>query len=158
MSDTFPSAPDFQLVDTHRYPVTLSTFHGHANLVLVFNRGLSCPFCRRHLSQLRRGYEEFQKRRAVILVIDPDRPDQIQDYWQRENFPFPGFSDSDNRVAELYQQRVDIFDKGRLPSVVLVDRASRIRYRYDGASAPDLPSNDILLAELDRINWEVSDR
>jgi peroxiredoxin len=155
LSETYPLAPDFQLVDTHGYPVTLSTFRGHTNVVLVFNRGLSCPFCRRHLALLRREIDAFEARHAVILVIDPDRPDQIQDYWAREELPFPGFSDAENRVASLFHQKVDIFREGRLPSVVILDRRSRIRFRYDGASAPDLPANEILLAELDRINRDT---
>ena len=156
MSEPFPSAPDFQLVDTHRYPVALSTFRGRANVMLVFNRGLACPFCRRHLAQLRREIEAFEGRQVVILVIDPDRPEQIQEYWEREQFPFPGFSDSENYVASLFHQNVDIYSGGRLPSVILVDREGRIRYRYDGASAPDIPSIETLLTELDRINQEPS--
>ncbi len=156
MSDTAPRAPDFQLVDTKGYPVTLYTFRGHTNVVLVFNRGLSCPFCRRHMARLRREISAFETRQAVILVIDPDRPDQIQEYWEREELPFPGFADADNRVASIFHQKVDIFRNGRLPSVVLVDRDSRIRFRYDAASAPDIPSTETLLVELDRINREPS--
>lgn len=155
MSETSPRAPDFQLVDTRGYPVTLYTFRDHTNVVLVFNRGLACPFCRQHLTQLRRDFDAFEARRAVILVIDPDRPDQIHEYWKREELPFPGFSDADNLVSSLFRQNVDIFHTGRLPSVILIDRTSRIRYRYDGKSAPDIPSTETLLAELDRINKET---
>ena len=154
MSEPFPHAPDFQLVDTRGYPVTLYTFRGHTNVVLVFNRGLACPFCRQHLTLLRRDADAFEARHAVILIIDPDRPDQIQEYWDRAQLPFPGFSDADNLVSSLFRQTADIYRSGRLPSVVLIDRESRIRYRYDGRSAPDIPANETLLAELDRINRE----
>jgi peroxiredoxin len=152
VSEPFPRAPDFQLVDSHGYPVTLSTFRGHTNVVLVLNRGLACPFCRRHLAQLRRDMESFEARRAVILIIDPDRPEQIAEYWEREGLPFPGFADADNYVASLFRQKVDMYGKGRLPSVILIDREGRIRYQHDGISAPDIPSDETLLAELDRIN------
>jgi peroxiredoxin len=158
LSDLYPLAPDFQLVDTHGYPITLSTFRGHTNVVLVFTRGLACPFCRRHLALLRREIDTFESRQAVILVIDPDRPDQIKEYWEREGLPFPGFADTENQVASLFHQKVDIFRDGRLPSIVILDRESRIRYRYDGASAPDLPANEILLAELDRINQDTPEK
>jgi peroxiredoxin len=155
VSEPFTLAPDFQLVDTQGYPVTLSTFRGHANVVLVFNRGLSCPFCRQHLALLRREIESVDARRTVILVIYPDRPERIRKYWEQENLPFPGFADSENLVASLFQQNANLYRKGRLPSVILVDREGRIRYRYDGASAPDIPSNETLFAELDRINREA---
>jgi peroxiredoxin len=152
--ESYPRAPDFQLVDTQGYPVTLSTFRGHTNVVLVFNRGLSCPFCRRHLAQLRREMEAFEALRAVILIIDPDRPDQIREYWEREGLPFPGFSDADSQVASLFHRKVDLFHEGRLPCVVLVGRDGRIRYRYDGVSPPDIPSNKTLIAQLELINRE----
>ncbi len=154
MSESFPRAPDFQLVDSKGYPVTLSTFRGHTNVVLVITRGLACPFCRRHLAQLRRDIEAFEARHAVILIIDPDRPEQIREYFEREALPFPGFADADNYVASLFHQKVDVYRKGRLPAVVLLDREGRIRYHYNGTSAPDIPTVKTLLAELDRINQD----
>ena len=158
LPESYPQAPEFQLADTQGYPVSLSTFRGRTNVLLVFNRGLTCPFCRRHLSQLRWDASAFDKRRTVILAITPDRPEQVRTYWEREKLPFPGFADADHRVASLYRQTVDIFRQGRLPAVVLVDRDGRIRYRYDGSSAPDIPSNETLLGELDRINREDTAR
>jgi len=152
LPDTYPLAPDFQLADTHGYPVTLSTFRGRVSAVLVFARGLACPFCRRHLAQLRWAASEFEARRAVILAVFPDRPEQVRAFWETEQPPFPGFADPDHAVAALYHQTVDLFGAGRLPAVVLVDPSGRIRWRYDGASAPDLPAPETLLAELDKIN------
>jgi peroxiredoxin len=151
-------APEFELADAQGYPVSLSTFHGRLNVLLVFTRGLACPFCRRHLTQLRWDAPAFESRRTVILAITPDRPEQVRSYWEHEQLPYPGFTDTDNRVASLYRQTVDLFGLGRLPSVVIVDRRGLIRYRYDGSSAPDLPSNETLLKELDRINREDATR
>lgn len=158
MPETESAAPEFELADTQGYPVSLATFRGRLNVVLVFNRGLACPFCRRYLTQLRWDAPAFEARRAVILAIAPDRPEQVRLHWEREELPFPGFADPDHRVASLYRQTVDLFGRGRLPSIVLVDRRGQIRYRYDGASAPDLPANELLLAELDRINREDTGR
>jgi len=152
--ETYLLAPEFELADAQGYKVSLSTFRGRLNVLLVFNRGLVCPFCRRYLTQLRWDTPAFESRRTVILAVNPDRPDQVRSYWEREQLPFPGFADADHKVATLYGQKVDLFGKGRLPSIVLVDRKGRIRYRYDGSSAPDLPLNETLLYELDRINRE----
>jgi peroxiredoxin len=152
LSESDLQAPEFELADSQGYPVQLSTFRGRLNVLLVFNRGLACPFCRRYLTQLRWGVPAFESRRTVILAITPDRPDQVRSHWEGEQFPFPGFSDADNRVASLYGQKVDLFGQGRLPTVVIVDRRGLIRYRYDGSSAPDLPSIETLQGELDRIN------
>jgi peroxiredoxin len=156
LSDPAPLAPDFQLVDTQGYPVTLSTFRGRANVILIFNRGLACPFCRRHLAELRRQSAAFEARHTVILAIDPDRPDQVRDFWKQEDLPFPGFADAGNKLASLYRQPVDMYHAGRLPCAVIIDRSGRIRYRHDGSSAPDVPSPEILLAELDKIDRDTS--
>ncbi len=139
MPDNYPLAPEFELADAQGYKVSLSTFRGRLNVLLVFDRGLACPFCRRYLTQLRWDAPKFESRRAVILAISPDRADQVRSYWESEELPFPGFADSDHEVSARYGQKVDLFGKGRLPSIVLVDRQGRIRYRYDGSSAPDLP-------------------
>jgi peroxiredoxin len=152
--ETFPLAPEFELADAQGYKVSLSKFRGRLNVLLVFNRGLACPFCRRYLTQMRWDAPAFESRRTVILAVSPDRADQVRAYWETEDLPFPGFADSDHQVASEYGQKVDLFGKGRLPSIVLVDRQGRIRYRYDGSSAPDLPSNETLLSELDKINRE----
>ncbi|MGD0173385.1 MAG: peroxiredoxin family protein [Anaerolineales bacterium] len=154
MPEINTAAPEFELADAFGYTVSLSAFHDRLNVVLVINRGLVCPFCRRYLSQLRWDTPAFESRQTVILAITPDRPEQVRSYWEREELPFPGFADSDHRVASLYGQKVDLFGRGRLPSIVIVDRQGRIRYRYDGSSAPDLPPNETLLSELDKINQE----
>jgi peroxiredoxin len=78
----------------------------------------------------------------------------VRAHWEHEQLPFPGFADSDHKVSSLYGQKVDLFGKGRLPSVVIVDRQGLIRYRYDGSSAPDLPPTEILLSEVENINRE----
>jgi peroxiredoxin len=152
LPQSFSLAPDFQLTDSQGYPISLSMFRGRTNVLLVFSRGLACPFCRRHLNQLRRDLSAFESRRTVVMAVLPDRPEQIRAYWERDQLPFPGFADPDHRVASLFGQSVDVFRQGRLPSIVIVDRAGRIRFRYDGSSAPDIPSNEILLNELDRIH------
>jgi peroxiredoxin len=154
LADFSSLAPDFQLTDTHGYPVDLSMFRDRANVILVFIRGLSCPFCRQQLARLRRDEPAFEARRTVLLVIAPDRPDQLRDYWKRENFPFAGFADSDHRVASLYGQQADAYRKGRLPVVVIIDRGGQIRFRCDSSSPADFPTNPALLNELDRINRE----
>jgi peroxiredoxin len=152
LADSLSLAPDFQLADTHGYPVSLSMFRNRANVVLVFSRGLSCPFCRLYLTQLRRDWPSFEARRTVLLAIAPDRPEQLRDFWKQENYPFPGFADPDHQVSSLYGQKADPFQKGRLPTLVIVDRSGQIRFRYDSSSPADTPSNQVVLKELDRIN------
>jgi peroxiredoxin Q/BCP len=154
MPEPNPLAPQFQLTDTNGDSVRLRSFRGKENVILVFNRGLACAFCRRHMHLLRREYEAFRKRHSSILVIAPDRPDALRDFWAQEGFPFPALADPDHRVAGMYNQTVEMFGRGRMPLVVVVSWDGRIRFRHEGGSEADIPSNATLLREVDIINRE----
>lgn len=154
MPELPPLAPVFQLPDTNGETVKLKSFRGKENVVLVFNRGLACAFCRQQMNSLRRELDSFAKRHAAILVIAPDRPESLRDYWTREGLPLRGLADPENRVAGLYQQKVETFGRGRMPLVVILAWDGRIRYRHDGTSEADIPSNAVLLEILDKINRE----
>lgn len=54
-------APDFTLQDFHGKTVRLSDYRNRSNVLLVFNRGFTCPFCQRYMEQLRQDYQEFVK-------------------------------------------------------------------------------------------------
>jgi peroxiredoxin Q/BCP len=76
------------------------------------------------LAQLRQDYDEFVARDAEVLVIGPDGPRAFQRTWQQESFPFPGLADPQHRVAEAYNQEVNLLKLGRMPLIV-VDSADR---------------------------------
>jgi peroxiredoxin len=153
MLESLSLAPSFQLSDTNGELVSLKSFRGKENVVLVFNRGLACAFCRQYMHSLRRELDGFTERHAVILVVAPDHPDALSDYWLREEIPMRGLADPDHQVASLYKQEV-AFGRGRMPLVVIVSWDGRIRYRHDSSSEADLPSSAILFDVLDRINRE----
>ena len=63
-------APDFTLPACDRDgPVSLSDYRGRAPLLLVLDRGLYCPFCRRHLIQLGRTSELLRERGIETLAV-----------------------------------------------------------------------------------------
>jgi peroxiredoxin len=154
MPAEFPLAPLFQLEDTHGESIRLKSFRGRENVVLVFNRGLACAFCRQHMHTLRREADLFSKRHATILVVAPDRPEALKEFWTSAGFPFHGMADPDHAVAGSYEQKVETFGRGRMPLVVIIAWDGRIRFRHDATSEADIPSNAVLLGELDRINRE----
>lgn len=65
--------------------------------------------------------------------------------------PFPGLADPDHEVARRYQQPVRLLRLGRMPMQLVVDRGGIIRYRYEAGSMRDIPPNDELLEEIDRL-------
>ena len=147
-------APNFTERSIDGEQVSLSQFVGERHVVLVFNRGFACPFCRRHMASLRRDYPAFADRGAEIVVIGPEKREIFRRYWRRERFPFVGVPDPAHTFADLYGQRAESSHLGRLPSLVLVDRSGWVRYQYHGRSMRDFPSNRSLLFLLDQLNGE----
>lgn len=72
--------------------------------------------------------------------------------------PFVGLADPRHAVADLYGQHVKLLRFGRLPSVVIVDRAGRIRYRHHASNMTDIPDDETVLAVLDALNDEEEDQ
>ena len=89
-----------------------------------------------------------------MLVIGPDGPRAFIRTWQQEGFPFPGLADPQHTVADLYRQEVNLLKLGRMPAVLVVDKAGKIRYEHYGESMSDIPLKEEVLALLDQLNHE----
>jgi peroxiredoxin len=148
-------APDFSLPDTNNDVFALSSFRARCNVVLVLNRGFACPFCRQHLTELRREIERFTERQTLVVAIAPEQPDVVRAYWRREELPFVGLADPEHRVAALYRQEVNLFHSGRLPAIIFIDRSGKIRKTHYGSSNADIPTVENTLAVLTEINTAV---
>ena len=64
-------APDFTLAQHGGDPVSLSSFRGKKNVVLVFYRGHWCPYCMRQLKELRKLLDDEIKKDTELIVIAP---------------------------------------------------------------------------------------
>jgi peroxiredoxin Q/BCP len=145
-------APDFELTDTNNQKVRLSDFRGKKNVVLVLNRSLICPFCRRHMVQMGRDYAEFVKRNAEVIILGPNSPESFQRTWQMEELSMVGLSDPDSIIANIYHQEVKFMRMGRLPALMVVDTKGIIRFMHYGKSMSDIPDNPQVYGVLDQIN------
>ena len=94
-------------------------------------------------------HEKFTAKGAVILATGPDSVEEFRDAAARGVLPFRGIPDPDHRVANLFGQRWKLLGWGRQPSVVVIDREGRMRWRHDGGQMWDLPSNDRVLSEIE---------
>ena len=106
------------------------------------------------MAQLRQDYLEFMAREAEIVVVGPEEQGSFARYWQKEALPFVGLPDPEHRVADLYSQQVNLFKLGRLPALILIDKAGQIRHRHYGDSMRDIPANDEILSLLDQFNQD----
>ncbi|MBN2387208.1 MAG: redoxin domain-containing protein [Anaerolineales bacterium] len=106
------------------------------------------------MAQLRRDHDEFQQRRAVILVVGPENADAFRSYFSENSLPFIGLPDPEKSVLKLYGQEVNLFRLGRMPAQVLIDRQGIVRYVHYGHSMSDIPENAELLTLLDEMNLD----
>lgn len=145
-------ALDFELIDTHDNPVKLSDFRGKKNVVLVMNRSFVCPFCRRHMAQLRHDYQEFVNRNTEVIIIGPNNVEAFKRNWKMEEMPMIGLADPGSKVADLYQQEVNLLKLGRMPAMLIIDTQGLVRFIHYSKSMRDIPDNVTVIKILDEIN------
>lgn len=92
-------APDFTLMDSSACPVQLSSILADTRAVLVFYRGLWCPFCKLQLRAMARRLPEFSAAGAKVLAISPAAPAGED---ENSMLPFPVLWDPKNVVARRY--------------------------------------------------------
>ena len=100
---------------------------------------------------MRDQYQEFVKRGVEILVIGPDGPQAFKRYWEDEKILFPGCADIGSKVADTYQQEVNIFKLGRMPADIIIDLTGTILYMHYGESMSDIPQIQQLLDVIDTL-------
>ncbi len=106
------------------------------------------------MAQLRQGYGEFVARGAEIVVVGPDSERAFKEYWQKEALPFVGLADPSHTVAKRYGQEIKLLRFGRMPALMVIDKAGQVRYRHYGDSMSDIPPNPDILGVLDELNRE----
>ena len=106
------------------------------------------------MAQLRHDYQLFVARDAEVVVVGPDDQKAFQDYWQKESLPFVGLADPTHTVANRYGQEVNLLKLGRMPALMVIDKAGEVRYQHYGGAMYDIPPNNQILAILDGLNKE----
>jgi peroxiredoxin len=98
---------------------------------------------------LRRDHERFSERNTVVLVAGPEEAAEFEDYFRRHDLPFTGLPDPGHEVLRLYGQEARLFQLGRMPVQVLVDKQGVVRYAHYGLSILDIPANEEILDLID---------
>jgi len=106
------------------------------------------------MAQLRQDYQKFVDRGAEVVVVGPDGEKAFQNYWQKEGLPFVGLADPTHTVAQRYGQEVKLLRLGRMPALMVIDKAGQVRYAHYGGSMSDIPPNAEILGVVDELNQE----
>lgn len=134
-------APDFTLPDQDHQPVSLSSYRGKRDLLLIFVRGDWCPGCHMMLRTYEREREKFQKKNILVIAIGPDPVGVNRGMVEKLGLDFRVLSDEGQRTAKMYgiqlseyEHVIEDFSEGiPLPASFLIDRNGIVRY----VSRPD---------------------
>ena len=104
------------------------------------------------MAQLRQEHQKFVDKQAELIAIGPEDAQTFADYWHKKKMNFTGVPDPEHAIAGLYGQQVKRLKFGRMPALVVIDKAGKIRYAHYGDSMSDIPSDDDILSLLDKLN------
>jgi mycoredoxin-dependent peroxiredoxin len=97
-------APDFTLNDYNREKVSLASFRGEKNVLLVFYPFAFSGICTGELCQVRDELAEYQNDRVQVIGISVDSPYTLKAWAKQERYEFPLISDfwPHGEVAKAY--------------------------------------------------------
>jgi peroxiredoxin len=127
-------APDFTLKNQHGELVTLSSYRGEKNVVILFYPFSFTGICTGELCGIRDALELFQNDAVQVLAVSCDTPFTQRVFAERENYQFPVLSDfwPHGSVAQAY----GIFDADRgcaIRGTFIIDKEGVLRWKIVNA-------------------------
>ena len=122
-------APDFTLRDQHGESVTLSSYRGTKNVVLVFFPWAFTGTCTGELAVLRDRLPEFVNDDTATLAVSCDSVFAQRVFAEREGYVFPLLSDAWPHGAVAQAYGVFVEEKGAaLRGTFVIDKAGVVRW------------------------------
>lgn len=140
-------APDFTLPVTSGGMFTLSAYRGKANVLLLFDEGLSCQPCLQQMHDLDELNAQFSGMSVLAVSITPDNIGQLQS-WASSNGPQHGLVLSDaNQVAFSLYHPIGSGGTMMTHTFILVNKSGVIVWRQDyGPGTMYVQNSEILAA------------
>ena len=96
-------APDFALPALNRPgTITLADYRGQSGLLLAIERGLYCPFCRRHITQLGATARALKALSVEVLAVVGTPAQRGQAYLKYRPAPITVAADAQSEVHRAY--------------------------------------------------------
>jgi mycoredoxin-dependent peroxiredoxin len=149
--DVGQEAPDFTLRSADKEKVTLSSFRGAKNVVLVFYPWAFTGTCTGELCEIRDRIATFASDDVVTLAVSCDPRFSLKVFAEQQGYTFPLLSDfwPHGEVA----QRYGVFNEvagAAIRGTFIIDKAGVVRYRVinEIPDARDPDAYEAVLATL----------
>lgn len=150
-ADVGELAPEFTLRDQHGSDVSLASFRGERNVVLLFYPMAFTNVCQGELCAIRDELDTFQNGLVQVLAVSVDSPPAHKVWAEQQGYTFPLLSDfwPHGAVAQAYGVFNDVAGLATRGTFV-IDREGRIRWKVINAipDARDHREYAKVLAEL----------
>ncbi len=147
-------APDFTLKNTDMKDVTLSSFRGQKNVVLLFVPLAFTGVCTQELCAVRDNLNTYANMYAEVLGISVDSPFSQQAWKEKESLNFTLLSDFNREVVKAYGVQYETllgFQGVAKRSAFVIDKEGKTQYQEVLENARDLPDFDQINATLQRL-------
>lgn len=151
-------APDFTLKNHLLEDVTLSSFFGKTNVVLLFFPFVNTSTCEKELCSMRDGMAEYENLSAQVLAVSVDSPFSQKLWAEKNKFNFPLLSDFNKEVSQLYGSFYDVFVPGKFDykgvakrSAFVIDKNGVIKYAEVLENAGEEPSYENIKKTLESL-------
>ena len=163
-------APDFKGKDQTGKEFRLKDQLKKGRVVLLFYRGYWCPFCNKELSRLQDSLQLILDKGAFVVAISPEIQDNINKTVEMTKASFPVIHDEGLKIMKAYDVAFEVpentltryrnasldIEKNNgsngkwlpVPAVFIIDKDSRVIYRFFDSDYKKRPSVKELLENL----------
>jgi glutaredoxin-dependent peroxiredoxin len=152
-------APDFTLKDTANNSVTLSSFRGKENVVLLFFPAVGSSVCEKELCSTRDSIKDYENSDAQVLAVSVDSPFAQKLWADKYQFNFPLLSDFNKEVSPKFGAFYDVWLAGKWDlkgvakrSAFVIDRNGIVRYAEVLEIAGEEPNYNAIQESLKKLS------
>lgn len=137
-------APSFKATTVTGKPVSLQSYMGKKNVVMIFYQGSFCSVCGAQLTNLQKHLADFKAQDAEILAISADDTEHAMKSVGEHGLTFTVIPDQKKELIRKFG--IANLSKGGIawPSVYVIDKKGVVQLSYADAKGHRLHSNEIL--------------
>lgn len=144
-------APDFTLKNSNSELVSLHSFRGKKNVVLLFFPFAFSGVCTNEMCSTSGQLDQYEGLNAEVLGISGDSPFALKNWKEKEKITLTLLSDYEHKTTQAYGVEYENFVGYKGPakrSAFVIDQQGVVRYAEVSESAKDLPNFDAIKATL----------